>query len=66
MTFKCRGVLDGNEYDSEWWIDSWSGSLPSPGTKTTHTWNAGKRDLTVELEVTGPGANDHRWSQHHP
>ena len=61
VTFKTRGVLDGNEYDSEWWIDSWSGSLPSPGTKTTHTWNAGKRDLTVELEVTGPGANDHRY-----
>ena len=61
VTFKCRGVLDGNEYDSEWWIDSWSGTLPATGTTTTHTWNAGKNDLTVELEVTGPGANDHRY-----
>ena len=61
VTFKCRGVLDGNEYDSEWWVDGFTGSLPASGTKTTYTFNAGRRQLSVILEVTGAGAKDHRY-----
>ena len=61
ITFKARGVANGNEYDSEWWVESWTGTLPAIGTTATHTWNPGLRDLTVTLEIIGGGAEDSRY-----
>ena len=61
ITFKARGVLNGSEYDSEWWVESWTGTLPAIGTTATHTWNPGLRDLTVTLEIIGGGAEDSRY-----
>ena len=61
ITFKAQGILNGSEYDSEWWVDSWTGTLPAIGTTATHTWNPGLRDLTVTLEIIGGGAEDSRY-----
>ena len=61
IVFKAQGVVNGNEYDSQWWVDSWTGTLPAVGTKTTHTWNPGVQNLTVELEIIGGGAEDSRY-----
>ena len=61
VTFKVKPVLDGNEYDSTWWVTGWSGNLPSEGTTSTYTFSAGRNQMTVEAEVLGGVADDHRY-----
>ena len=64
VTFKIEPVPDGgSDKDSRWWIESFSGNLPSVGTTADYTFNAGLRDTTVKLEViAGSGtAADHRY-----
>lgn len=64
VTFKVRPVADGSsDFDSDWWVDSFSGSLPSIGTETEYTFAGGKADCTVSLQVIGgaPSGGDHRY-----
>lgn len=64
VTFKIEPVPDGgNDKDSRWWIESFSGSLPAIGTSVDYTFNAGLRDTTVKLQVIGGSgtAADHRY-----
>ena len=60
---KIQAVADGGEFDSRWWVQSFSGSLPAIGTEVDHTFNAGKRDLTFKVEVieAGGSTSDHRY-----
>ena len=60
---KIQSVADGGEFDSRWWVQSFSGSLPAIGTEVEHTFNAGKRDLTFKVEVieAGGSTSDHRY-----
>lgn len=61
ITFKVKPVLDGNEYDSTWWVTGWTGNLPSEGTTSTYTFSAGRNQMTVEAEVIGGVVDDHRY-----
>lgn len=65
VNFSVRPITSsgGGDVDTEWWVNSFSGSLPSIGTKTTFSFNAGRRSCVVELEVIGGSANncDHRY-----
>jgi|SaaInlV_100m_DNA_5_1039725.scaffolds.fasta_scaffold02999_3 hypothetical protein len=63
VTFKVQPIADGSDFDSNWWVDSFSGSLPSIGTETDYTFNGGRADCTVTLQVIGgaPVGGDHRY-----
>jgi hypothetical protein len=63
VTFKVDPLVSGGDIDSNWWVESWSGSLPSIGTETNYTFNAGQRDCVVTLQVIGGAASggDHRY-----
>ena len=59
MTVKVTPINDGGEYDSSWWVQSFSGTMPAKGTTWEHSWNAGKGTVYVKVTVIeGPGAGN--------
>tara|TARA_X000001036_G_scaffold77598_2_gene69284 strand:+ start:12521 stop:16522 length:4002 start_codon:yes stop_codon:yes gene_type:complete len=57
VTVSVNAIPDGNDYDSEWRIDSWSGSA-SPGTTWTHNFNLGNNTAYLDFEVFGNTVGD--------
>ena len=54
ITFKARGVVNGSEYDSEWWVESWT------GTPTCDRYNS---NTYMEPRFERPNCHirNHRW-----
>ena len=60
MQVKVNPIDDGGEWDSKWWVQSWSGNLPSIGTTWTETENFGQASHTMEFEIVADG--DHLYT----
>ena len=65
VTVKVTPIDDGGEYDSSWWVESWSGTMPAIGTTWEHSWNAGKGTVYVKVTVVdGAGSGqDHAYGR---
>jgi len=63
VTFNVTAINDGGEFDTEWWVSGFSGSLPAAGTVVDYSFNAGKRNCDVRLEVIegATSGQDHRY-----
>ena len=57
ITVKVTPINDGGEYDSRWWVESFSGTMPAVGTTWNHSWNGGKGTVSVKVTIIeGPGS----------
>ena len=56
LVLKADPVLDGNEYDSKWWIDSWTGTLPELGSSFQATLDGGRGKVKVFFKVVAENA----------
>ena len=45
-------INDGNDWDSEWWISSWTGTA-AVGTTWTYNFNVGNNTAYLDFEVVG-------------
>lgn len=57
VNFRVTPTNDG-DWDTKWRITSWSGTLPSVGTKWTYTVNGDIANFDVELEVVDDDDTD--------
>ena len=57
VSVSVNAIPDGGDWDSEWKINSWSGSA-SPGTSWTHNFNVGNNTAFLDFEVFGNVAGD--------
>ena len=53
-------IDDGNDWDSEWWISSWTGNAPV-GTTWTYNFNVGNNTAYLDFEVIGQKEGDHLY-----
>ena len=53
-------IDDGNDWDSEWWISSWTGTAPV-GTTWTYSFNVGNSTAFLDFEVVGEKEGDHLY-----
>lgn len=44
-------ILDGNEYDTQWWISSITGTLPAVGTSFQTTIKGGKDKVKIKFKI---------------
>ena len=57
ITVKVTPINDGGEYDSRWWVESFTGTMPAVGTTWNHSWNGGKGTVNVKVTIIeGPGS----------
>lgn len=54
-------INDGNDWDSEWWISSWTGTAPI-GTTWTYNFNVGNDTAFLDFEVIGQKEGDHLYT----
>ena len=54
-------IDDGNDWDSEWWISSWTGTAPV-GTTWTYSFNVGNNTAFLDFEVIGQKEGDHLYT----
>ena len=53
LVIKAEPVNDGGEWDSRWYIESFTGTLPKVGTAFQTKFNGGKDKVTIHFKVTG-------------
>ena len=53
LVIKAEPINDGGEYDSNWYIESFTGSLPSIGSSFQSKLDGGKRKVTMHFKVVG-------------
>ncbi len=53
LVLKAEPINDGGEYDSDWYISSFTGSLPSIGTSFQTKLDGGKGKATVHFKIVG-------------
>lgn len=51
LVMKAEPIDDGGEYDSKWYIESFTGSLPSTGTSFQKTFNGGKGKVRIDFKI---------------
>jgi len=54
-------INDGNDWDSEWWISSWTGTA-AVGTTWTYNFNVGNNTAYLDFEVVGQKEGDHLYT----
>lgn len=57
LVLKAEPVDDGGEYDSKWYISSFTGTLPDIGTAFQTKLDGGKGKATIHFKVTGTAPN---------
>lgn len=53
ITVVAEVINDGGEYDSNWYISSWTGELPDIGTTFQSTQNGGRGNVVIKFKVEG-------------
>jgi len=53
LVIKAEPVNDGGEWDSRWYIESFTGTLPKVGTAFQTKFDGGKDKVTIHFKVTG-------------
>lgn len=52
LVMKAQGVDDSGEFDSKWWIESFTGTLPATGTSFQKTFDGGRGKVKIYFKVT--------------
>ena len=52
LVLKAQGVDDDGEFDSKWWIQSFTGTLPATGTSFQKTFDGGRGKAKIIFKVT--------------
>jgi hypothetical protein len=53
LVIKAEPVDDGGEWDSRWYIESFTGTLPDIGTSFQTKLDGGKGKATIQFKITG-------------
>ena len=52
LVMKTEAIDDSGEFDSKWWIESFTGTLPTTGTSFQKTFNGGRGKVKIIFKVT--------------
>ena len=53
ITVVAEVIDDGGEYDTNWYISSWTGELPDIGSTFQSTQNGGRGNVVIKFKVEG-------------
>jgi hypothetical protein len=52
LVMKAEPINDGGEFDSKWYIESFTGTLPATGTSFQKTFNGGRGKVKITFKIT--------------